>query len=163
MNQNVTSAEAQAYRLEQVYEQLASELNQPGVRQRLQTASGETEWSVTQVLGHMVEMIPYWLTHCRTLLATTGSPPPFGRALDAPERLAGVAHGQAATLDALMGRLKTEISIAAGMMRRLSPAERNQKGIHNRRGEMTVAEVLEALIVAHAEEHLAQVRQTLQT
>jgi len=44
----------------------------------------------------------------------------------------------------------------------MSATERGKKGIHIRRGEMTVADIIEVFIVSHAEDHLAQVRQTLQ-
>jgi hypothetical protein len=67
------SGEAQAKRLEQVYEVVARLLREPGVAARLRTAPGEHEWSAMQTLGHVTEMIPYWLNHCRTL---GRSPPP---------------------------------------------------------------------------------------
>lgn len=164
MENDVAPAEAQARRLEQVYEHLMAELDQPQVRQRLRNAPGETEWSVMQILGHIVEMIPYWLNHCRTLIAATGAdrPPQFGRSLEAPERLEGVERGQKANLDELLHLLKQEIAIAAEAIRNLSPAERSRKGSHIRRGEMTVADILESFVVAHAEAHLTQVRRTLE-
>jgi len=84
---------AQAKRLESVYEQLAALLRQPEVAQRLRAVPGADEWSAMQTVGHMAEMIPYWLSHCRTLIAATGKPPRFGRTLDSPERLAGVERG----------------------------------------------------------------------
>ena len=60
---STTPSEAQARRLESVYEQMSTLLHQPDVVQRLRTAPGEHEWSALQVIGHMVEMIPYWLHH----------------------------------------------------------------------------------------------------
>ena len=68
-------AEAQARRLENIYEQLAALLRRPDVAQRLRAAPGESEWSAMQTLGHTAEMIPYWLSHCRTLIAATAEPP----------------------------------------------------------------------------------------
>ena len=85
--------EAQARRLERMNEQLATLMRQPDVARRLRAAPGENEWSAMQTVGHMAEMIPYWLSHCRALIAATGEPPRFGRTLDAPERLAGVERG----------------------------------------------------------------------
>jgi hypothetical protein len=155
--------ESQAKRLERVYEQVATLLREPGVASRLRTAPGENEWSSMQTLGHMTEMIPYWLSHCRVLIAATGEPPTFGRTPGSPERLAGVAHGETAQPDALLGQLEEEVRVAAGMIRKLSMAERGKRGIHSGRGEMTVAEVLESFIVGHAEEHLSQVRAALQS
>jgi uncharacterized damage-inducible protein DinB len=153
--------EAQAQRLEKVYEQLTTLLHQRDVAGRVRTADGEDEWSAMQILGHMVEMIPYWLNHCRVMIAAAGKPPQIGRMLDAPERLAGVERGASAALDELLRQLKDEVHAAAPAIRQLSAAERGKKGVHVRRGEVTVADVVERFIVAHAEEHLAQVRAVL--
>jgi uncharacterized damage-inducible protein DinB len=156
-------AEPQARRLESVSEQLAALLRQPEVAQRLRAAPGESEWSAMQTVGHMVEMIPYWLSHCRTLIAATGEPPRFGRTLDAPERLAGVERGAMGTPDDLLRQLNDEVQAAAKAIRQMSAAERGKKGLHLRRGEMSVADVVEVFVVAHAEEHLAQVQAALGT
>jgi uncharacterized damage-inducible protein DinB len=152
--------EAQARRLESAYEQLAALLRRPDVAQRLRLAPGENEWSAMQVLGHTVEMIPYWLSHCRTLIAAA-EPPRFGRLLDAPERLAGVEQAASGTPDEFLRRLDDEVQTAAAAIRRMSAAERGKKGLHLRRGEMTVADVIEVFVVSHAEEHLAQVQAAL--
>jgi uncharacterized damage-inducible protein DinB len=155
--------EAQAKRLERVYEEVARLLQDPGVVLRLRTAPGKDAWSAMETLGHMTEMIPYWLNHCRALIAATGEPPRFGRTAGSPERLAGVAHGATTKSDALLARLDEEVRAAGDTIRRLSVAERSKRGISSERGEMTVAEVLESFIVGHAEEHLAQVRDALRS
>jgi uncharacterized damage-inducible protein DinB len=154
-------SETHARRLESVYAQLMTLLHRPGMAQRLRTAPGNDEWSALQVLGHMVEMIPYWLGHCRILIAAP-EPPHFGRTLDAPERLAAVEPGALKQPEALVSLLEAEIQAAARTLRQLTPAERHKTGIHVRRGEMTVAEIIEQFIVAHAEDHLVQVRTALQ-
>jgi uncharacterized damage-inducible protein DinB len=153
--------EAQARRLEQVYEQIAAMLRQPEAGQRLRR-SPESEWSAMQTLGHVVEMIPYWLNHCRSLIAAA-EPPTFGRTLESPERLVGVERGAAGAPDEVLRQLRGEIQSAAAAIRRMSAAERDRKGIHLSRGEMTVAEIVERLIVSHAEEHVAQIRAALET
>src|SRR5262249_52261924 len=124
---------------------------------RLRTAPGKDEWSAMQTLGHVTEMIPYWLNHCRVLIAATGEPPRFGRTAGSPERLAGVAHGAASNPEELLVRLHEEVRAAAAI-RKLTLAERSKRGISGERGEITVEEVIESIIVSHAEEHLAQVR-----
>jgi uncharacterized damage-inducible protein DinB len=155
--------EPQARRLEQVYEEVARLLRDPVVATRLRAAPGQDAWSAMQTLGHVTEMIPYWLNHCRVLIAATGAPPRFGRTPGSPERLAGVAHGATADPGALLARLEEEVRSAAGTIRKLSEAERDKRGISGERGEITVAEVIESFIVGHAEEHLAQVKAALRT
>jgi uncharacterized damage-inducible protein DinB len=156
-----SSGDAHAKRLERVYQEVANLLQEPGIASRLRTRPHENEWSAMQTLGHMTEMIPYWLNHCRTLIAVTGTPPKFGRTLGSPERLAGVAHGASADPDALLRQLHEEVREAARVIRQLSAAERLKRGISTERGEMTVAQVIESFIVGHAEEHLAQVQSVL--
>ena len=153
--------EAQARRLEQVYEEVARLLRDANVASRLRTAPGQDEWSAMQTLGHVTEMIPYWLNHCRVLIAATGAPPRFGRTPGSPERLAGVAHGATADPEVLLARLGEEVRSGAGTIRKLSEAERSKRGISGERGEITVGEVIESFIVGHAEEHLAQVKAAL--
>ena len=153
--------ESQAKRLERVYEQVASLLRHPEVASRLRTQPGENAWSAMQTLGHVTEMIPYWLSHCRTLIAATGAPPEIGRPRGSPERLAGVAHGAAAEPHALLDQLRHEVRAAAKAIRGLSAAERSKRGRNSERGEMTVADVVESFIVHHAEDHLAQVQAAL--
>jgi len=155
------SGESQARRLERVYEQVAGLLRRPSVASRLRTAPGESEWSAMQTIGHMAEMIPYWLNHCRVLIAASGDPPTFGRPPGSPERLAGISHGATAEPEALLAKLEDGVRRAAGAIRALSPAERGKRGISPGRGEMTVADVLESFIVHHAEAHLAQVEAAL--
>ena len=154
--------EAQAARLERVYDEVARLLRDPRVASRLRTAPGENEWSAMETLGHMTEMIPYWLSHCRVLMAAgPGELPTLGRAPGSPERLAGVAHGAAAGPDALLTELHGEVRSAANTIRRLSEAERGKRGVYPGRGEVSVADVVESFIVGHAEEHLKQVRAAL--
>jgi hypothetical protein len=153
--------EPQARRLESVYEQLANLLD-PAVASRPLRAADGTKWSAMQVLGHMVEMIPYWLGHCRTLIAATGEPPVFGRGLDTPERLAGIERGANGNPKELLGLLNVEVNAAALAIRKMSDEERSKRGIHVKLGEMTVAAAVDRFIVAHAEEHLEQIRAALQ-
>ena len=155
--------ETQARRLERVYEEAARLLRDADVASRLRTAPGQDAWSAMQTLGHMTEMIPYWLNHCRVLIAATGAPPRFGRTAGSPERIAGVVHGAIAEPGALLARLEEEVRSAAGTIRKLSEAERNKRGISGERGEITVAEVIDSFIVSHAEEHLTQVKAALRT
>ena len=116
-----------------------------------------------QTLGHLTEMIPYWLHHCRVLIAATGAVPTFGRTPGSPERLDGVARGGAAQPDELLAQLQGEVRRAADTIRSLSVAERSKRGINPGRGELTVADVIESFIVSHAEEHLAQVEGALRS
>ena len=160
---STTPSEAQARRLERVYEQVSTLIHQPDVVQRLRTAPGDQAWSALQIIGHMVEMIPYWLHHCHLLIAATLEPPQFGRTLDAPERLAGVEAATTRDADKLLGQLKQAVETAVKDIRHLSEMERGKIGIHVRQGQMTVADIVEQFIIGHAEAHVVQVQDTLKT
>jgi hypothetical protein len=152
--------EPQARRLESVCEQLTTLLVYSDSIRRLR-ATGDKKWSVMQILGHMVEMIPYWLGHCRVLIAATAEPPVFGRGPNAPERMAGIERGSNGDPKELLGLLNDEVEAAARAIREMSAAERSKKGLHIKLGELTVADSVERFIVAHAEEHLEQIRAAL--
>ena len=121
-----SSGQARARRIEQVYDEVANLPQGPGVASRLRTSPAATEWSAIQTLGHMIEMIPHWLHHCRMLIEATGLPT-FGRTQGSLERLAGVTHGASADLDALLRQLHVEVRGAASAIRRLSTAERSKR------------------------------------
>ncbi len=157
------AGETQAKRLERVYQEVARLLRDPSIITRLGTAPGADAWSAMQALGHVTEMIPYWLNWCRVLIAATGEPPRFGRTAGSPERLAGVAHGATTKPDVLLAELEGEVRGAARAIRALSATERSKRGRSSEGGEITVAEVIESFIVGHAEEHLAQVQTALRT
>jgi hypothetical protein len=155
------SSDMQARRLERVYEQLNTLLHEQDVVPRLRTTPGDQAWSALHVIGHMVEMIPYWLHHCHRLIAATLEPPQFGRTLDAPERLAGVEAATTSDASELLSRLQQVVETAARDIRHMTEIERNKTGIHVRQGVMTVADVVEQLIVGHAEAHVIQVQEAL--
>ena len=154
------TAAGQADRLLRVNEQVAARLHRPAGADPLRAEPGETEWSALQVVGHLAEMIPYWLQQCQALIAAS-EPPRFGRSLDAPERLAGVKRGTRLDADALLRLLDEAVQQAAATIRQMSPAERGKTGLHPRMGEISVADAIETLIVAHAEDHLAQIEAAL--
>ena len=158
---DLNPGEAQARRLEHVGTQVTALLRQPEVAQRLQATPGENEWSAMQTVGHMAEMIPYWMSHCHRLMAAKSEPPQFGRTPDNTERLAGVERGATGQPDELLHSLNHEVEVAAQAIRHMSRTDWSKTGVHLRHGTMTVAEVVEQLVVAHAEEHLAQAQAAL--
>jgi uncharacterized damage-inducible protein DinB len=153
-----TPGEVQARRLETIADQVTALLRRPDVAGRLH--AGSEEWSAMQVLGHVIEMIPYWLSHCQTIIAAA-KPHHFGRGPDSPERLAGVEQGVTGEPERLLERLQTEVQTAAQAIRAMSPAEWDKTGVNATRGEMSVGAIVEHFIVNHAEGHLAQMQTAL--
>ncbi len=162
MQNDNTQAEPQAQRLEQVLQRLEVEFQKPLAAQRFHHRAGESEWSAMQILGHMIEMIPYWLHDCQEIIATTDHQVKFGRGEDAPERLEGVESVADKNPEDVLPLLRQEIASATKIIRAMTPAEREKKGVHIRRGELTVADIIENVVVAHAEAHLGQIEKALQ-
>ena len=159
--QKGASTESQARRLEIVAEEMTKLLRRPDVAWLLRNAPGVNDWSVMQTMGHMVEMIPYWMNHVKAMAAASGPPHRVGRTADAPERLAGIESGSTRDPDDILRQLTEEVRAAAGAIRRMTVEERGRTGVYSKGGKITVAEAIERFIVGHAEEHLAQVQAAL--
>ncbi len=156
-----TGPDSQARRLEVVGEEMTRLFRRPEVAWLLRHAPDVNDWSAMQILGHMVEMIPYWMRQVKAVLAKAGAPCPEGRPADAPERLAGVESGAGGDPEELLRLLDLEIRAAAGDIRRMTVEEYGRECVHLTRGKVTAGQAIERFIVAHAEEHLAQVQAAL--
>jgi len=156
------SSESQARRLEEIGHKLVLLLQQPDVSRKVHNGYSENEWSVMQILGHMVEMIPFWTNHCYLIIAANEESFQFGRELDAQERVEGINRGTNLELDEIVIILKQVIYETIQAIRSMSIKDRGKKGFHIKFGQMTVAEVIENLIVLHTEDHFDQISSALQ-
>jgi DinB superfamily len=154
-------SESQAKRLERAAEQLTELLRRPESARSLRTAPGANQWSAMQIVGHTVEIIPYWMRHCEAIVVAGGSPHTFGRAHDAPERVAGIERFASGDRAEALQALNDVVRAAAAAIRRMPEADRRRRGIYAKGGECTVAGIIERFVVAHAEEHVAQARDAL--
>jgi hypothetical protein len=121
-------------------------------------ATGE-QWDAGQAWAHVAEFVPYWQNEVERVVAGArrgADPVPFGRTTEDPGRVGAIEAGrhqppaeQMAYLANAMGRLRTYL---VG----LSGAEWSARGMHARRGEMTVAQIVERFVVGHLEEHAEQ-------
>ena len=150
--------EALAGRLEKVYAELATLMGKPGVSEGMHTGAAEDAWSAMQTLGHMVEVIPYWLNDCRAMIAAEGEPPRFGRGWDDSHRVAGIQLAETEDPDTLLGMFGNEVQAAGETLRQLSAADWERTGFYQGTQVMTVGEVVTGFIVAHVEEHLRQIQ-----
>lgn len=157
-----TPADSQARRLEIVAEEMTRLFRRPDVAWLVRHAPDVNDWSAMQALGHVVEMIPFWVDRVNAMAASPESYR-IGRAFDAPERLAGIERGAAGDPDEMIAQLNREVRAAAAAIRRMTVEERGRTGFYAKGGRITVAEAIERFLVAHAEEHLAQVQAALRT
>jgi hypothetical protein len=125
----------------------------------------ESSWGPREVLAHVAEMLPFWLGEIERIVdggvaAGGGEPPAFGRLEDDPIRVQVIGRDRTFPGRELLSRIEGEGQRVASRLRALED-EAGLVGRHPTRGDLTIAEIAERLIVAHAEGHVAQLRESV--
>lgn len=127
----------------------------------------ESSWGPREVLAHVSEMLPYWLGEIELIVdaavdaagvAAGREPPGFGRLEDDPIRVQIIGRDRAFPARELLGRVEAEGRRAADRFRALTDAEAARIGRHVTRGDLTIPEIADRLIVGHIEGHVSQLR-----
>ena len=138
----------------------------------------ESSWGPREVLAHVAEMMPFWMGEIEliidagvmriegVLVARGGDgagvePPAFGRLEADPLRVGVIERDRAFPSRELLARVGVEGRRVAERLRRLDAREAEMLGRHPTRGDLTVADIAERLIVGHVEGHVTQLRETL--
>lgn len=162
MVQQGIDGSARAARLEQAVQRLLGEVGGLA-HEALYREPGSGEWSVTKVLAHLAELLPYWARQAEAVAARDQNDQPFGRTHEDPDRIAAVEeHGQD-SLETTVVRVQAGLEVATATLRRIPAEKWTRTGRHERRGEMSVEQIVDDFLVQHAEEHVAQVESILQT
>ncbi len=113
----------------------------------------------------MSEMLPFWLGEIELILdaGEGGEPLAFGRLEDDPLRVAVITRDRGFPARELLGRVEVEGRRVARRLRALGESEAAALGRHKTRGDLSVREIAEVLIVRHLEGHVAQLRETVGT
>jgi DinB family protein len=124
----------------------------------------EASWGPPETLAHVAEMLPFWLGEIERVVdgAADGAPVPFGRVATDQIRLLVLERDRSLPPRELFARIGADADRTARRLAELSPAQAAARGIHPRRGEMTVEELAGRFIVDHLEEHAEQLSTTLQ-
>jgi hypothetical protein len=105
----------------------------------------------------MAEFVAFWQAELEKVVDTyAGTPVPFGRTKDDPERIGAIEEGRHIPIAQLMQQVHDAIAVTRGYLPTLSAEQWAAVGVHSRRGEMTVPEMVERFTVAHLEEHADQ-------
>jgi hypothetical protein len=127
----------------------------------------ESSWGPREVLAHVAEMLPFWLGEIERIVDAGagsgggGEPPAFGRLEDDAVRVQIIGRDRTFPGRELLGRIDVEGRRVARRLRALE-AEAGLVGRHPTRGDLTIAELAERLIVAHAEGHVTQLRESVE-
>jgi uncharacterized damage-inducible protein DinB len=124
-------------------------------RSALHTAPDEQTWSAMKILAHVAEFVPYWAEQARTV-ATGPEGLAFGRSPEDPDRIAAVVEHADDTLEAATERLQGALTKATVVLGAIPAGAWTRRGRHSRRGDMTVAEIVEVFMLGHLEDHARQ-------
>lgn len=123
----------------------------------------ESDWGPKEVLAHVGEMGPYWLSQVEVVLAGSPEPVPFGRVATDPERIDRIGRDRTLPASELFGRIDAGLAAVEVRLTGLEPSEMARRGLHSRLGEMTVEGLIERFVVSHLEEHVRQLEEVLAT
>ena len=122
----------------------------------------ESSWGPREVLAHVAEMLPFWLGEIELILdGAGGEPPAFGRLEDDDIRVAIITRDRRFPARELLGRVEAEGRRVAHRFRAFSEEDAAAVGRHLTRGDLSVRDVAERLIVGHLEGHVTQLREAI--
>jgi hypothetical protein len=119
----------------------------------------EADWGPREVLAHVNEMLPYWATQVRLILA--GDPAeatPFGRIATDSDRIGRIGADRRLRVGDLLDRIAVGLGIVEDVLTGLAPGDLERRGVHSTRGEMTVGDSVERFLVSHVAEHVEQLQ-----
>lgn len=124
----------------------------------------ESSWGPREVLAHVAEMLPFWLGEIELILDAGGGgePPAFGRLEDDPMRVEIITRDRRYPARELLGRVDVEARRVARRFRALADDDAAALGRHVTRGDLSVADIAERLIVSHLEGHVTQLRESVE-
>lgn len=121
----------------------------------------QREWAPREILAHVDEALLYWLGEIERVLAGSSEPVPFGREPTDPIRAMTVERDRTLPVAELYARLDTTIERAVRRLLELDERQCSRRGLHPKRGEMTVEQIADAMLVGHLEEHCRQLSSAL--
>jgi len=122
----------------------------------------EADWGPREVLAHINEMLPYWATQLRLIVAGDPAvPTPFGRVSTDPARIGRIAADRRMTCGDLLDRIAADLPRVEDVLAGLTPADLERRGVHSTGGELTVEASADRFLVTHVAEHVEQLQAIL--
>ncbi len=122
----------------------------------------EASWGPPEVLAHVTEMLPYWLGEIERVLAGGPEPVPFGRVATDPIRTMTVDRDRTLPIGELYARLDAGVERVGRRLLEIDDRQAAKLGLHARRGEMTVEQIVDVMLAGHLEEHCEQLAKELE-
>lgn len=146
--------------LESLNEILSVTENLP--EETLRWKPSEEEWSILQILSHLVEAVPYWLGEVERVVTAPGSS--WGRGLQDPARLAGISDTDSLSVVnvlAEVGNLRRKVTSG---LQGLDTETLKQESPHRnfaKFGEKPVSFIIDHFINEHVDGHAKQIQRNL--
>jgi hypothetical protein len=114
-------------------------------------------WDWGQVWAHLAEFIPYWCGEVVLIMESGSSDPvPFGRTKADPTRIAAIEADRHRSPAELIDRLSGQLDELRGLIRLLTPADWERRGMHSTLGVMEMRAIFREFLVGHLEAHANQ-------
>jgi uncharacterized damage-inducible protein DinB len=152
------TAEERIQRIELSVQQLIREIERLPA-DVLYRAPSQGEWPVMSTLAHLAELLPYWAHQAEAIARTPGTP--FGRTHEDPDRIGAVEQHGHDSLESMVPRLRAGLDECVRILRALPADAWTQTGQHPTRGAMSIADLVDAFLFKHADEHATQIQATL--
>ncbi|HET9052265.1 MAG TPA: DinB family protein [Candidatus Dormibacteraeota bacterium] len=116
-------------------------------------------WDAGQAWAHVVELVPYWIGQVRAVLAAPEDGAAFGRTVSDPGRIEAIERDRRRSGAEIALALDRNDADLRAFLRDLSAADLRRAGTHPTLGRMSVEEIVDRFLVAHLEEHAAQIEE----
>lgn len=127
--------------------------------EKLYQKPAEKEWTIVENLAHIAEMLPYWAGEVAKLVAQPGQQ--FGRTMEDQSRLSALREHGHDHLVQIQSVLPGSYTHLDEVLSRLQDSDLALTGHHPRRGEQTLAWLIEEFLTKHLHDHVVQIRECL--
>lgn len=137
--------------------QIANELSEDTIRWN----PTEDEWSIIQILNHLVEALPYWLNEIKQILEAPGKE--WGRGLTDKARLAAVSNTDPLTVSNVLKDLEAVKPQVEEVLSSLTEEQLSTESPSRnpRFGTKPISFIVNHLLVEHAAKHCGQIKRNL--
>jgi uncharacterized damage-inducible protein DinB len=153
IRENVRNSYAQLYQL------IDDPLAHIDASKLYKTPAGH-EWTIMQILAHIVEFMPYWVGEIEKLVAEPGRN--FGRTHQDEGRLQGISEHEMDSLKRIKEALPESYARLEKELESLRDSDLTVTGKHVQYGEKPLSWFIEDFVTAHLSEHVEQIKRSLE-
>ena len=127
---------------------------------KLYQSPTENEWTIMQILAHIVEFMPYWAGEIEKVRIEPGST--FGRTHEDVGRLQGVSRREMDSLSNIKATLPGSYARLDEVLGKLRDSDLELTGKHVRQGEKSIGWLIDDLVTNHLSGHVDQIKSSIE-